>query len=273
MVIPFGELVRGATTSAVAAVIALCAELVGAGPVAAADTPPPAYTFVDEFDGPAGSAPDPARWTYDLGAGGWGNGELQTYTDSRRNSFLDGAGNLVVRATATRAADGRIAYQSARLTTKGRFAQRYGHWEARLKFVSTRGYWPAWWTLGADIDRVGWPRCGEIDMFEDYGFGARESSVHTGTTDADLASWSASAPNDGRFHDVRMDWSPVGITFVLDGVPYGSVVFDPADPTRPADPGAAFMLLNVAVGGRVGAPDPAWTAPVDLVVDHVRVWS
>ncbi|MGE0842729.1 glycoside hydrolase family 16 protein [Pseudonocardia sp.] len=266
--------IRIAAAAGVVTAVALVAEFTGPASHGAADAaPPPVYTFADDFDGPAGGAPDPARWTYDLGAGGWGNGESQTYTDSRRNSFLDGAGHLVIRATATTGADGRVTWESARLKTKGLFAQRYGHWEARIKHVSTRGFWPAWWTLGADIDAVGWPRCGEIDMFEDFGYGARESSVHTGTDDAALASWSAGAPTDSDFHVVRMDWTSAGVTFSLDGAPYGTLAFDAADPSRPTDPQAAFMLLNLAVGGNAGPPGAGVTGPVDLVVDYVRVWN
>jgi len=92
----------------------------------------PSYTFADEFDGAAGSAADPSKWTYDLG-GGWGNNELEIYTDSRANSFLDGHGNLVIRATKTVQTSTRqttTTYHSARLKTLGKFSQYYGTFEA-----------------------------------------------------------------------------------------------------------------------------------------------
>jgi len=220
------------------------------------------YTFVDDFNGSAGTAPDPAKWTFDLGGGGWGNNELQTYTDSRKNSFLDGDGNLVIRATRHYG-----AYESARLTTAGRFDQRYGHWEARIKIDSRAGMWPAWWLLGNNISTVGWPRCGEIDMMEDYGYSAVESSVHTGTAD-DVRSFSGGTGNDSEFHVFSMDWSPEGISYSRDGTEYAAHKWDEEnpDPSRPM-----FMLLNLAVGGKIGDPPPDTAVPVDLVVDYVRV--
>ncbi|MDD7941455.1 glycoside hydrolase family 16 protein [Actinomycetospora lutea] len=240
--------------------------------------PPPAYTFVDEFDGPAGAAPDGSRWTFDLGAGGWGNGELQTYTGSRENSFLDGSGHLVLRATRTVVARAgspeEVAFRSARITTRDRFAQRYGHWEARLRIESRRGVWPAWWMLGDNHATEGWPLSGEIDVVEDYGFSAVESSVHTGTSPSALVSWSGGTGNDAGFHTFRMDWSPEGVSFARDGVPYAALAWAPGDPRIPTDPARPMsMLLNLAVGGAIGVPPPETEFPVDLVVDYVRVWS
>jgi beta-glucanase (GH16 family) len=233
------------------------------------------YTFIDDFTGPAGSAPDPAKWSFDIGDGGWGNDELQTYTSTRENSFLDGAGHLVVRATkAVDPGTGAISYQSARLKTQSHFAQRLGHWEARLKIDSARGLWPAWWTLGQNISSVGWPRCGEIDMVEDYGFSTVESSVHTAGGPRGFTSYSASVPNDQDFHVFRMDWSESGISFLRDGVPHGTLSWPASSGGMPVNPDQPmFMLLNVAVGGSIGAPPPDTVFPADLVVDYVRVWT
>jgi beta-glucanase (GH16 family) len=119
----------------------------------------------DEFDGPANSAPDQSKWTYDLGAGGGGNHELEVYTDLRENSFLDGKGNLVIRAQ--RSTSG--GYTSARLKTQGKFSTAYGKIEARIKLPYGQGVWPAFWMLGSDIDSIGWPACGEIDVMENIG--------------------------------------------------------------------------------------------------------
>jgi beta-glucanase (GH16 family) len=240
--------------------------------------PPVEYTFVDDFDGPAGAAPNESKWTFDVGGGGWGNGELQTYTQSRANSFLDGHGNLVIRATRTvlpgpEHAD-EIVYHSARIKTLDRFAQRYGHWEARMKIESRPGLWPAWWMLGDNYPIVGWPRSGEIDMVEDYGFSAVESSVHTSREAPSVTSYSGGTANDSTFHTFRMDWSPEGVSFARDNVPYAGVTWVPDDPNVPIDPERPmFMLLNLAVGGTIGAPPPEAAFPVDLVVDYVRVWS
>ncbi|WP_337994104.1 glycoside hydrolase family 16 protein [Actinomycetospora callitridis] len=240
-------------------------------------SPPPEYTFVEDFDGPAGTGPDESKWTFDVGGGGWGNGELQTYTRSRANSFLDGRGHLVIRATRTtlpRPGNAEeIVYHSARLKTVDRFAQRYGHWEARMKIESRPGLWPAWWMLGDNYPVVGWPRSGEVDMVEDYGFSAVESSVHTSRDVPSITSYSGGTANDSTFHTFRMDWSPEGVAFARDDVPYAGVSWAPEDPNVPIDPPQPmFMLLNLAVGGTIGAPPPEVAFPVDLVVDYVKVW-
>lgn len=237
------------------------------------------YTFTDEFDGPAGAAPDPAKWSFDEGGGGWGNNELQVYTDSRANSFLDGNGNLVIRAT--RAVEARhsggppkITYQSARLTTMQHFSQKFGHWEARLKVDSRRGLWPASWMLGENFMTDGWPQCGEVDLLEDYGFSAVESSIHVADGPGPPKSYSGGTANDQQFHVFRMDWSTTGISFFRDGVRYAAVnwrsdpgnrIFNPDHPM--------FLLLNLAVGGDVGHPLPDTQFPVDFVIDYVRVWE
>ena len=119
-----------------------------------------ALTFEDDFTGPAGSPPDPARWHHDVGNTGYGYRQLQTYTTSRANSFLDGNGHLVIRAT--RDGDG---YASARLTTLGRFTQYQGTFEARIKLEVQQGLWPAFWLLGPGR----WPSHGEVDIMENYG--------------------------------------------------------------------------------------------------------
>ncbi|SDY86350.1 Glycosyl hydrolases family 16 [Modestobacter sp. DSM 44400] len=119
----------------------------------------------DEFAGPAGTFPDRASWSAELGAGGWGNGELQTYTDAAANVALDGEGHLVLSARA----GGDGAWTSARITTSGRRTVRAGLVEVRARVPSGVGIWPAAWTLGQDIEQVGWPRCGEMDVIESVG--------------------------------------------------------------------------------------------------------
>lgn len=125
----------------------------------------------DEFAQPIGTGPDPSKWAHDLGEHGWGNAELQRYTDSRENSFVvadadatDGRA-LVIRAL--RDSEGR--YTSARIKTQGKFAKKFGRIEARLKLPKGQGIWAAFWTLGETIERSGWPECGEIDIMESLG--------------------------------------------------------------------------------------------------------
>src|SRR5438045_782633 len=97
----------------------------------------------DEFDGPTDSQPDSTKWAYDLGGGGWGNAELETYTDDPENAHLDGEGNLVIRALRSAPGD----YTSARLKTQGKFDLTYGRIEARIKLPYGQGIWPAFWML------------------------------------------------------------------------------------------------------------------------------
>ncbi len=131
------------------------------------------YTLVwhDEFDGPNGSPPDPKKWTYDLGGGGWGNQELESYTNRAENAHIEN-GNLVITARKENfEGSDHIAreFTSARLKTQGLFSQTYGRFEARIKIPSGQGMWPAFWMLGDNISSVGWPKCGEIDIMENIG--------------------------------------------------------------------------------------------------------
>lgn len=231
----------------------------------------------DEFNGAAGAAPDSTKWTYDLGASGWGNQELESYTDSRENSFLDGKGHLVIRAL--RASDGK--YTSARLKTEGKFSTQYGRIEARIKLPRGQGIWPAFWMLGADIGSVGWPACGEIDVMENIGREPRlnHGSLHGPNYPAAGVTARYELPNQHplykAFHRYAIEWSPDKIEFLVDGVSYETVTAASLSPgadwvfNRPF-----FFLLNVAVGGDwPGNPDGTTVFPQEMAVDYVRVWK
>jgi beta-glucanase (GH16 family) len=230
----------------------------------------------DEFNGPAGAPVDPKKWTFDTGAGGWGNNELETYTNSTENVFQDGSGNLVIRALKT----GANSYTSGRIKTQGKFDFQYGRAEARIKIPYGQGIWPAFWMLGNDIDRVGWPECGEIDIMENVG---KEPSTIHGTVHGPGYSGSAgiggpyALPAGKRFaddfHVYAVEWSPQSVAFFVDGAKYFEVT-----PARlPAGKTWAyqhpfFLILNVAVGGMwPGNPDPTTTFPQQMLVDWVRV--
>src|SRR5580704_1737533 len=139
----------------------------------------------DEFNGPAGSLPNPQNWNYDLGGGGWGNGEAETYTNSSTNVFQDGNGNLVIRAIK----DAQGNYTSARLQTGAPGAStnttdlswQYGLIEARIKLPFGTGVWPAFWLLGENINQVGWPTCGEVDIMENFGTFNNNATINNGT--------------------------------------------------------------------------------------------
>jgi beta-glucanase (GH16 family) len=113
----------------------------------------------DEFDGGAGSSPDQGTWRAETGGSGWGNRELQYYTDDAGNAALDGAGNLAIVARRAdpplaRQSYGGCGYTSARLISKDRMSFRYGLVRARIKIPRARGIWPAFWMLGQDIGQV-----------------------------------------------------------------------------------------------------------------------
>jgi beta-glucanase (GH16 family) len=241
-------------------------------------------SWADEFSGPDESPPDSSRWVYDLGGSGWGNQELQTYTDRRENATLRG-GMLVIRAareTFTGSDGIRREYTSARLKTLGRFAQRYGRFEARIRVPRGQGVWPAFWMLGEDIETVAWPTCGEIDIMENIG---REPSLVHGTVHGPGYSGGqgigssfavrGTAAFADDFHVFGVEWEPRTIRWSVDGLVYQT--------RTPADlpPGARwvfdhpfFLLLNVAVGGAwPGNPDQSTTFPQEMLVDWVRVYQ
>ena len=231
-------------------------------------------TLDQTFDGPQGQAPDPAVWGRDLGPAQQ-NGELETYTDGNANAFLDGRGHLVIEAR-KEAKDGR-RYTSARLKTEGRFEQRYGRMEARMMLPRGRGIWPAFWMLGGDIAKVGWPACGEIDVLENIG---RAPDTVYGTLHGPGYSGGSGIQNkiddttlSTRFHDYAVEWSPEKIVWTFDGKPFHTVEAKSVGNKRWPFEQPFFLLLNLAVGGGFpGNPDETTTFPQRLVVDSVKVW-
>jgi beta-glucanase (GH16 family) len=231
----------------------------------------------DEFDGPANTAPDSAKWVYDLGAGGWGNHELETYTDSRRNSYLDGHGHLVIEAL--QPAKGK--FTSARLKTQGKFSIAYGRVEARIRIPYGQGIWPAFWMLGDDNKSKGWPGCGEIDVMENIGKepDTVHATVHGPGYSGDKGIGKSSAIAAGRFaddyHVYAVEWTPDRLDFLVDGKSYHTVT--PA--SLPAGSKWVydhpfFLILNLAVGGSwPGNPDDTSVFPQKMLVDYVRVYE
>ena len=243
--------------------------------------------FRDEFDGPAGSSVDATKWTPEIGGGGWGNKELQSYTNSADNIFLDGSGSLVIKAVrldppyTLSCWYGPCQYTSGRIITKGKFDFKYGRIEARIKIPKGQGIWPAFWLLGSDIDTVGWPRCGEIDVMENIG---REPSIIHGTIHGPGYSGQNgigapySLPNAGKFSDdyhvYSVEWSRGKIRWLVDGRSYQTLT--PKDLPKDSEwvfDHPFFLLLNVAVGGGwPGDPDRTTSFPQTMLVDYVRVY-
>ena len=264
--------------------LAACAGIVFARPAAQSDPAKWVLTWSDEFDGPNGSAPDPSKWTHDLGGGGWGNRELETYTDRVQNASIQD-GMLVIRGLRETNAgkDGvQRDYTSARLRTQGLFSQVYGRFEARIKIPSGQGIWPAFWMLGNDIDKAGgWPNCGEIDIMENIG---REPSIIHGTVHgpgymgAKGIGAPFSLPGSQRvaddFHVFAVEWEPNQIRFYVDDRLYHTVTPArlPAG-TKWVFDHPFFLILNVAVGGGwPGNPDASTVFPQSMLVDYVRVF-
>jgi len=151
--------------------------------------PPPAsykLAWSDELSGPDGASPDSSKWTYDVGGNGWGNNELEYYTNRTKNAQIQGGNLMITAQKETYAGSDGVTrnYTSARLKTQGLFSQAYGRFEARIKIPAGQGMWPAFWMLGNDITYNGWPKCGEIDIMENIGKepGTVHGSLHGPST-------------------------------------------------------------------------------------------
>ena len=263
---------------------ALALSLVGLGLVAPATAATggaaAAPYWSSEFNGVSGSRPTAAHWTPVTGGGGWGNGDLQTYTASTRNAVVrNGMLQITARREVKTGTDGITRnYTSARLETRGKFTMKYGRVEARIKIPRGVGLFPAFWMLGSDFDRVGWPRSGEFDIMENNGRTPR--TLTAGFHGPGMLGAAGShhiemgAPLADAFHVYGMRWGPDSVSWTFDGrvvatatrasLPRGAVwVFD-----KPF-----YLLLNVAVGGNWPGTPPATTVfPTTMSVDWVRVY-
>jgi len=237
----------------------------------------------DEFNAPPGAPPDPARWTFDLGGKGYGNHELETYTDHPAN-IQQKDGNLVITARNEDATgpDGIPRhYTSARIKTQGHFTQTYGRIEASLRLPAGKGIWPAFWMLGDTISTAGWPSTGEIDILEAIGDPSTVYSTLHGPGYSGGHAISAKFPLPAgesintAFHLYAVEWAPDDIKFFFDDQLIAHRT--PAD--LPADAHWAydhpfFLILNLAVGGDwPGNPDSTTTFPQQMLVDFVRVYT
>jgi beta-glucanase (GH16 family) len=233
-------------------------------------------TWYDEFDGTAGDLPDATKWTYDTGNGGWGNDELQYYTNSTDNVALDGDGNLVITAI-SESYEGS-SYTSARIKTKGLFSQTYGRFEASIKTPYGPGLWPAFWMMGSNIDDNAWPACGEIDIMEQNGLypNVNNGSLHATDFDATDSYTLENDRFDNDFHIYAIEWFADKIDFYVDDYLYESVSRSTLEGSGVAGTFDLpfFMILNVAVGGDyVGWPTTGTSFPQTMTIDYVRVYQ
>lgn len=231
------------------------------------------YGFADEFGGAACTPPDPARWRHELADPGWVNNELQVYTGDPANACLDGQGHLVI--TAIR--DDAGQWTSARLSTEGLFSQQGGSWQARIKLDSRPGCWPAFWLLGVNIGRVGWPWCGEADVAEDYGRSWTEATVHCPAGEDSTSRQSAGLASDRDWHVYQLDCFRDRMAFFRDGAPFLMAATSqfPAGSWPFGRNGGMFALLNLAIGGDGPGMAPPASGPsrVAMEVDYVRAWA
>lgn len=236
-------------------------------------------TWSDEFNDSLGKSPDSTRWSYDIGTGnnGWGNAELQYYTNRPANVKMDGTGNLVI--TARSESFSGAAFTSARIKTKGIFSQAFGRMEARIKTPTGPGIWPAFWMLGSNIDEVPWPQCGEIDIMEQRG---QEPNITHGSLHGPGYSGGAAISKsyiltngrfDNDFHVYAVEWGENYIDFFVDNYLYQRVT--PQNVTGEwVYNHPFFLILNIAVGGNfVGFPTTGTPFPQSMYIDYVRVYK
>lgn len=215
-------------------------------------------------------APDPAKWNYDLGGGGWGNNELEYYTNRTDNAIVSGG---TLKITAKKEFYSGSNYTSARLVTNGKYSFKYGRMEVRAKLPTGVGLWPAIWTLGADYATNPWPACGEMDVMEEKGndlnriYGTLHYPNHSGANGDGATTIVTGATTD--FHIYSLDWTPQTIKISVDGVVFKTVVNNSTIPFNHD----FFIILNLAVGGGfAGAVDPNFISSA-MEVDYVRVYQ
>lgn len=229
----------------------------------------------DHFDGDKLNAD---LWSYNIGTGvnGWGNNELQYYTDRAENIKVEDG---MLKITALKETYEGSAYTSAKIVSKAKFEQQYGRFEARIKLPWGQGLWPAFWLLGSNIDEVSWPNCGEIDIMEYRGQEPTfvHGSVHgPGYSGANAVSKSYELSNDRfdtDFHVFGIEWDKDYINFYVDDALYKQITPDELTGDWVFDQ-AFYMLINLAVGGNfIGPPNENTVFPQTMYVDYVRVYE
>jgi len=248
---------------------------VGSQPPAGA--PPGFSTLVwsDEFNG---STINSANWGFDLGGGGWGNNELENYTNRSENARISN-GVLVIEAR--RENFGGSAYTSARMKTQGKQSFGINTWvEARIDAPQGQGIWPAFWMLGNSISTVGWPSCGEIDIMEIQGQNPARNfgTIHWADANGNHVSfggiYNSSSSLSAGFHTYAISRTGTSIKWYVDRIQYAEANISGGINSTSEFQGPFFILFNVAVGGNfVGSPDGSTVFPQQMQVDWVRVWG
>ena len=225
-------------------------------------------SWADEFN--VDGAPDPSKWSYELGAGGWGNNELQYYTSRPENVIVQ---NGVLKIKLIKEAYMGSDYTSARIVTKNKYTLKYGRVDIRAKLPAGGGTWPALWMLGANYETAAWPACGEIDIMEHVGNSLNRihgSLHHPSNFGGNASTSTVMVPNvSTEFHVYSLDWSPTSIKFSVDNVVFYTFSNSSSLPFN----NPFFFIFNCAMGGNFGgAVDPNFTAAT-LEVDYIHVYQ
>lgn len=238
--------------------------------------PPYQLVWSDEFD--ADGLPDNTKWGYDVGGGGWGNNELEYYTDSKTENARVENGNLVIEVRKENA--GGRNYTSARLITKGKAEWTYGRFDIKAQLPTGRGLWPAIWLLSA-TDPLSWPSDGELDIMEEVGFdqnriyGTAHNLAYNGANGLQKGSNRLVDDADKSFHLYSLEWTPDAVTWFIDSTQF----YKYPDPKTGPDKWPYFkdfyMILNIAVGGNWGGQQGVDDSifPQQMLIDYVRVYQ
>lgn len=233
----------------------------------------------DEFDGTSVSL---ENWTFETGASGWGNDELQNYTDGDNAEVKGGILTITARKVVEGDSQKPGDYTSTRIISKGKQEFLYGRIEARMKMPKGVGGWAAFWMLGANFPKEKhWPHCGEIDIMEYVGYtpDTHNMALHNGFSSGDTVNKSSIevADLETEFHTYGILWSEKQIEFYIDGMDNVVYTYAPEElnsDTWPYDK-SHFLILNLAVGGgwggRMGVDDSAF--PMTFEIDYVRVFE
>ncbi|MEC7622307.1 MAG: glycoside hydrolase family 16 protein [Candidatus Neomarinimicrobiota bacterium] len=240
-----------------------------------------ALVWNDEFDGPALNL---EKWSYEIGGHGWGNNELQYYSDDDSTAFIQD-GKLVIRADlvpqGTGSSDNLRYFSSARLRTSGKGDWRYGRIEVKAKLALGQGIWPAIWMLPTDWMYGGWPESGEIDIMEHVGYdpGRVHGSIHTGSYNHKINTQRGGSKLldkiSSKFYVYAIEWYEDRIDFLIDDSKYFSFQNDGKNDFNTWPFNQRFhLLINIAVGGDwPGSPDETTQFPTEMEVEYVRVYE
>lgn len=230
----------------------------------------------DEFDG---TNVNLENWTFETGATGWGNNELQNYTNGENAEIVNG--KLVITARKVNELKLPGSYTSSRMITRNKKTFTYGRMEIRARLPKGTGIWPAIWMLGNNIGTVGWPRCGEIDIMEYVGYipNTVHATIHTESGYGGNGSGTSIplASCEEEFHNYGIIWTERFIKFYIDDPSNITYTYQPLIKTESNWPfnKPAFFILNIAVGGNWGGVQGIDNSifPQTMEIDYVRVFQ